>query len=122
ISPAQVAVPAGEFFTRVMQRGADIVSRTANVTGVLSTETELDQGSVDTVSGKLREFQAGGIRSGDTLVLANAKWTFTRMSEDPSTILSAEVKDSLARDVVAMFGVPPQLVGIPGRDTYDNYQ
>jgi hypothetical protein len=34
--------------------------------------------------------------------------------------MSVELKDSLARDVVMVFGVPTQLVGISGTDTYNN--
>jgi phage portal protein BeeE len=44
----------------------------------------------------------------------------TRLSEDPSSALSVEIKDSIARDVVVTFGVPTQLVGLPGTDTYNN--
>jgi phage portal protein BeeE len=40
--------------------------------------------------------------------------------EDPSAALSVSIKDSLARDVVMTFGVPTQLVGLPGTDTYNN--
>src|SRR5215471_5770858 len=51
---------------------------------------------------------------------ANARWQLTRLSEDPSSAPSVEMKDAIARDVVTRMGVPTQLVGIPGSDTYAN--
>ena len=119
-SPAAVAAPPAEVFTRILQRCADIVSNSSNITGLLSTEQEMAQKAVEEVKNALNNFKLRGAESGGTLVTANAKWQLTRMSEDPSSALSVEIKDSLARDVVMTFGVPTQLVGIPGQDTYNN--
>lgn len=119
-SPAAVAAPPAEVFTRILQRCADIVSNTSNITGVLSTEAEMAQKAVEQIKERLLRFKTGMIESGGTLVTANAKWQLTRLSEDPSMALSIEIKDSLARDVAAVFGVPTQLLGLPGQDTYNN--
>lgn len=119
-SPAAVAAAPAEVFTRILQRCADIVSNSSNITGVLSTEQEMAQKAVAEVKDALENFKLRGTQSGGTLVTANAKWMLTRLSEDPSNALSVDIKDSLARDVVMTFGVPTQLVGIPGADTYNN--
>ena len=119
-SPAAIAAAPAEVFTRILQRCADIVSNSSNITGVLSTEQEMAQKAVEDVKSALTQFKLNGKESGGTLVTANAKWILTRLSEDPSSALSVEIKDSLARDVCMTFGVPTQLVGIPGTDTYNN--
>jgi len=119
-SPAAIAAAPAEVFTRVLQRCADIVSNSSNITGLLSTESEMARKSVEEIKDKINKFKTGQEESGGTLVTANAKWNLTRLSEDPSQALSVAVKDSLARDVVMTFGVPTQLVGLPGTDTYNN--
>ena len=119
-SPAAIAAAPADVFTRILQRCADIVSNSSNITGILSTEKELSQGKVQDVKDRINMFKTGRTESGGTLVTANAKWNLTRLSEDPAQALSVAIKDSLARDVVMTFGVPTQLVGLPGSDTYNN--
>ena len=119
-SPAAIAVAPAEVFTRILQRCADIVSNSSNITGMLSTEQEMAKAAVKEIKDKITAFRTGSSESGGTLVTANAKWTLTRLSEDPASALSVEIKDSLARDVCMTFGVPTQLVGLPGQDTYNN--
>lgn len=119
-SPAAIAAAPAEVFTRILQRCADIVNNSSNITGLLSTEAELGQKAITEIKDRLNQYRTGGKDSGGTLVTANAKWGLTRLSEDPSSALSVEIKDSLARDVCMTFGVPTQLVGIPGTDTYNN--
>lgn len=119
-SPAAIAAAPAEVFTRILQRCADIVSNSSNITGLLSTEQELAKNAVLEIKDRINQFKTGSRESGGTLVTANAKWTLTRLSEDPSSALSVEIKDSIARDVVMTFGVPTQLVGLPGTDTYNN--
>jgi HK97 family phage portal protein len=119
-SPAAVAAPPAEVFTRVLQRCADIVSNSSNITGLLSTDAELSAKNVQEIKDKINQFRTGQTQSGGTLVSSNAKWSMTRLSEDPASALSVEIKDSLARDVAMTFGVPSQLLALPGQDTYNN--
>lgn len=119
-SPAAIAAAPAEVFTRILQRCADIVSNSSNITGLLSTESEIAKKAVEEIKDRITQFKTGRNESGGTLVTANAKWSLTRLSEDPASALSVEIKDSLARDVVMTFGVPTQLVGLPGTDTYNN--
>ena len=44
-----------------------------------------------------------------------------QMGMSPSDMGIIETKYSAARDVALAFGVPPQLLGIPGDNTYANY-
>jgi len=119
-SPASIAAAPGEVFTRVLQRCADIVSNSSNITGVLSTEKEMTQAKVREIKDRVTQFRIGHAESGGVMVTANAKWALTRLNDDPASALSVDIKDSLARDVVMTFGVPTQLVGLPGSDTFNN--
>ena len=44
------------------------------------------------------------------------------MGLSPVDMQIIEAKNSAARDIALAFGVPPQLLGIPGDNTYSNYQ
>jgi phage portal protein BeeE len=72
------------------------------------------------VKDNVARFKTGNQESGGLLVTSNAKWALTRLNDDPAQALSVGIKDALARDVVMTFGVPTQLVGLPGADTYSN--
>ena len=119
-SPAAIAAAPAEVFTRILQRCADIVSNSSNISGVLSTREELTKAAVKEIKDRINRFKTGNTESGGTLVTANAEWNLTRLSEDPSSALSVEIKDSIARDVVMTFGCPTQLFGLPGSDTFNN--
>jgi len=119
-SPAAIAAAPGEVYTRILQRCADIVSNSSNITGLLSTESEIAKGAVKDIKDRISQFRTGQSESGGVLVTANAKWNMTRLNDDPASALSVAIKDSIARDVVMTFGVPTQLVGLPGSDTYNN--
>lgn len=119
-APAHVAAAPAEVFTRILQRCADIVSNSSNITGMLSTESELSKKAIEEIKDHINKFRTGQEQSGGTLVSANARWSLTRLSEDPSSALSVQIKDSIARDVAMTFGVPSQLLALPGTDTYNN--
>src|SRR5256885_9242975 len=44
------------------------------------------------------------------------------MSLSPKDMDFMEAKHTAAREIALAFGVPPQLLGIPGDNTYSNYQ
>ncbi|MEO0995265.1 MAG: phage portal protein, partial [Pseudomonadota bacterium] len=44
------------------------------------------------------------------------------MGYSPADMEFLKTKDSAARDIALAFGVPPMLLGLPGDNTYSNYQ
>jgi phage portal protein BeeE len=44
------------------------------------------------------------------------------MGLSPKDMDFVEAKNGAARDIALAFGVPPMLLGIPGDNTYANYQ
>jgi HK97 family phage portal protein len=63
----------------------------------------------------------GAINAGRPLLLEGGlEWR--EMSMTPKDMDFVESKHSSARDIALAFGVPPQLLGIPGDNTYSNLQ
>ena len=48
--------------------------------------------------------------------------TWHEMGLSPTDMGIQEAKNSAARDIALAFGVPPQMLGIPGDNTYSNYK
>jgi HK97 family phage portal protein len=70
---------------------------------------------------QLNEKFMGGINAGRPLLLEGGlEWQ--EMSYSPKDMDFIEAKNSAARDIALAFGVPPQLLGIKGDNTYSNMQ
>lgn len=63
---------------------------------------------------------SGSQNAGRPLVLEGGL-NWQEMSLNPKDMEFLEGKHSAARDIALAFGVPPQLLGIPGDSTYSNY-
>jgi HK97 family phage portal protein len=69
---------------------------------------------------QIEEQYSGSINAGRPMLLEGGlEWQQMGLSPDDMSII--ETKFSSARDVALAFGVPPQLLGIPGDNTYANY-
>ena len=64
---------------------------------------------------------SGAINAGRPLLLEGGL-DWKEMSLTPKDMDFIEAKNSSARDIALAFGVPPQLLGIPGDNTYSNLQ
>lgn len=93
--------------------GALIVSSSRDSNGMLSEE------QFHRLKGQLDENYTGAINSGRPLLLEGGlEWK--EMSLSPKDMDFIEAKNSSARDIALAFGVPPQLLGIPGDNKYSN--
>lgn len=70
---------------------------------------------------QLREKFAGSANSGRPLLLEGGL-DWREMSINPKDMDFIESKNSAAREIALAFGVPPQLLGINGDNTYSNMQ
>lgn len=68
------------------------------------------------------EEQYSGSRNAGRPMLLEGGLDWKQMGLSPADMGIIEAKSSAARDVALGFGVPPQLLGIPGDNTYSNYQ
>jgi len=70
---------------------------------------------------ELEDNYQGARNSGRPLVLEGGL-DWKSMSLSPKDMDFMEAKHTAAREIALAFGVPPQLLGIPGDNTYANYQ
>jgi HK97 family phage portal protein len=75
----------------------------------------------DRLKTELEEGYSGATRAGRPLLLEGGL-DWKAMSLSPKDMDFIEAKNSASRDIALAFGVPPMLLGIPGDNTYANYQ
>jgi len=83
-------------------------------------QAELSQEQFHRLKGELEENYQGSSNAGRPMLLEGGL-DWKQMGLSPSDMGILETKFSAARDVALAFGVPPQLLGIPGDSTYSNY-
>ncbi|MCE3233337.1 MAG: phage portal protein family [Rickettsiaceae bacterium] len=93
--------------------GALIVKTGEGGDGYLSEEQYLR------VKAQLEECNTGSVNAGRPLLLEGGL-DWKEMSISPKDMDFINTKHSAARDIALAFGVPPQLLGIPGDATYNN--
>jgi HK97 family phage portal protein len=75
----------------------------------------------DRLKAELEDAYQGSANAGRPLVLdGGLEWR--TMSLTPADMDFIEAKHAAAREIALAFGVPPMLLGIPGDNTYANYQ
>src|SRR5690606_19715647 len=73
------------------------------------------------VKNQVDEQFSGAANAGRPLLLEGGL-DWKELSMSPKDMDFIETKNSSARDIALAFGVPPQLLGIPGDNTYANLQ
>ena len=75
----------------------------------------------DRLKAELEEGYSGATRAGRPLLLEGGL-DWKAMGLTPKDMDFMEARNGAARDIALAFGVPPMLLGIPGDNTYANYQ
>ena len=75
----------------------------------------------DRLKTELEEGYSGSTRAGRPLLLEGGL-DWKAMGLTPKDMDFVEAKNSAGRDIALALGVPPMLLGIPGDNTYANYQ
>ena len=75
----------------------------------------------DRLKAELEEGYSGAQRAGRPLLLEGGL-DWKAMGLTPKDMDFVEAKNAASRDIALAFGVPPMLLGIPGDNTYANYQ
>ena len=70
---------------------------------------------------ELSELHTGALAAGRPLLL-DGGLDWKPMALTPAEMDFTQGKHAAAREIALAFGVPPQLLGIPGDNTYSNYQ
>ncbi|MEJ6781368.1 phage portal protein [Aminobacter sp. Piv2-1] len=83
--------------------------------------SNLTDDQFDRLKAELEEGYSGATRAGRPLLLEGGL-DWKAMGLSPKDMDFIEAKHSASRDIALAFGVPPMLLGIPGDNTYSNYQ
>lgn len=75
----------------------------------------------DRLKRELEEGYSGALNAGRPLLLEGGL-DWKSMAMTPKDMDFIEAKNAASRDIALAFGVPPMLLGIPGDNTYANYQ
>src|SRR5215213_1220996 len=81
----------------------------------------LADGQFERLKRELTEEYQGARNAGRPLLLEGGL-DWKPMSLSPKDMDFMEAKHTAAREIALAFGVPPQLLGLPGDNTYSNYQ
>jgi len=87
----------------------------AKITGVLSTDEELDETVFKRVSQQVRGFFRG---SGYSTLMLESGLTYTPVSDGPAKLGMIEMANQSRDTILALFGVPPTKVGILDNANY----
>lgn len=88
---------------------------------VVKDDKTLGDEEFNRLKAQLDEQYSGSANAGRPMLLEGGL-DWKEMGLSPSDMALIETKLSSARDVALALGVPPQLLGIPGDNTYSNYQ
>lgn len=88
---------------------------------VVSGEQSLNNEAFNRLKVQMDE-QYSGARNAGRPMLLEGGLDWKEMGLSPVDMQLIETKYSAARDIALSLGVPPQLLGIPGDNTYSNYQ
>lgn len=81
----------------------------------------LSQEQFDSIKQELANTYSGSENAGKPLLLEGGL-DWKAMGLSPKDMDFIEAKNAASRDIALAFGVPPMLLGIPGDNTYANYQ
>jgi HK97 family phage portal protein len=123
MSPIEAGAFAVDQHNEAMKWMQALLQNSARPSGALVMDKEASMGDEQfaRLQAQIEEQYSGATNAGRPMLLENGL-DWKQMSLSPSDMSILETKFSSARDVALAFGVPPQLLGIPGDATYSNYK
>jgi HK97 family phage portal protein len=123
LSPIEAGAYAVDQNNLAMSWMQALLGNSARPSGAMSVPPEqpLTEEQFNRLKTQIDE-QYSGARNAGRPMLLEGGLTWQQMGLSPVDMQIIETKYSSARDVALALGVPPQLIGIPGDNTYANYQ
>lgn len=126
LSPIEAAAYSIDQHNQASQWNQALLQNGAKPSGALVVKSGSDGGTghltdeqFDRIKEQIDTHYSGAINAGRPLLLEGGlEWK--EMSLSPKDMDFIDAKHSTARDIANAFGVPPQLLGIPGDNTYSN--
>jgi HK97 family phage portal protein len=125
MSPLEAAATALDTHNSAAAWHKALIDNSARPSGALVYDgpdgAGLTQEQFDRLKGELEtSFQGAGNAGRPLLLEGGLDWK--PMALAPRDLDFAELRNGAAREIALAFGVPPMLLGIPGDNTYANYQ
>jgi len=123
MGPIEAGAYAIDQHTESMKWMQSLLQNSARPSGALqaSGDNALTDEQFARLKTQIEDQYSGAKNAGRPMVLEGGL-TWQAMGLSPSDLALLETKYSAARDVSLAFGVPPQLLNIPGDNTYSNYE
>ena len=124
MSPIEAAACAIDLHNAAARWNKALLDNSARPSGALvytSRDGNLSPDQFDRLKSELEiNFQGSGNAGRPLLLEGGLDWK--AMSLTPKDLDFVEAKNAAAREIALALGVPPMLLGIPGDNTYSNYQ
>jgi len=125
LAPLEAAAVAVDTHNAAAKWNKALLDNAARPSGALMFSSDdgavLAEEQYERLKRELDDAYQGARNAGRPLVLEGGL-DWKPMSLTPKDMDFMEAKHTAAREIALAFGVPPQLLGIPGDNTYSNYQ
>jgi HK97 family phage portal protein len=124
LSSLEAAATACDVHNAASRWNKALLDNAARPSGALVYSAEnavLPDGQFERLKRELQAQYQGAVNAGRPLLLEGGL-DWKPMSLSPKDMDFLEAKHTAAREIALAFGVPPMLLGIPGDNTYANYQ
>jgi HK97 family phage portal protein len=125
LAPLEAAAVAVDTHNSAARWNKALLDNSARPSGALVYDgpegSLLSDGQYDRLKRQLEETYEGAAKAGRPLLLEGGL-DWKAMSLSPKDMDFLEAKHTAAREIALAFGVPPMLLGIPGDNTFSNYQ
>lgn len=127
MAPTEPAAYAIDQHNESMKWVQALLQNSARPSGAVVVESKDGQSNTLSDDGYNRlktqiEEQYSGSRNAGRPMLLDGGLKWQAMGLSPSDMSILETKAAAARDIALAYGVPPQMLGIPGDNTYANYK
>lgn len=123
MSPIEAGAFAVDQHNESMRWMQALLQNSARPSGALVTASDVSLGDeqFSRLQAQIENQYSGSANAGRPMLLEGGL-DWKQMGFSPNDMSILDTKFSSARDVALAFGVPPQLLGIPGDATYSNYK
>lgn len=123
-SPLRTAMTAIDVHSSAAKWSKALLDNAARPSGAIVYSSENSNLSTEQFNRLVEELEAnhqGAANAGRPMLLEGGL-DWKPMGFSPSDMEFMQTKNAAARDIALAFGVPPMLLGLPGDNTYSNYQ
>ncbi len=125
LAPIEAAATAVDTHNAAARWNKALLDNAARPSGALvytgAEGSLLSEQQFDRLKRELNDTYSGAVNAGRPLLLEGGL-DWKAMSLSPKDMDFLEAKHTAAREIALAFGVPPMLLGIPGDNTFANYQ